>query len=83
MTQSLQVNLVQRLSLKDRIENCMTNKCTAVTKAAESVIEMENKKRQSQKSKYSVQPEEYMEHKYSSVDSVIKVMEAEECLRNC
>ena len=47
------------------------------------MIELENKKRQSQKAKYSVQPEEYMEHKYSSVDSVIKVIEAEECLRNC
>jgi hypothetical protein len=47
------------------------------------VIESENKRRQAQKSKYDTNPEAYMQHKFSSVDSVIAVMEAEECLKKC
>jgi len=35
------------------------------------------------KQKYVLTPEEYMAGKYSSVESVHAVMEAEECLRKC
>jgi hypothetical protein len=79
----LQMGLVSRLQMKERIESCMEQKCLGVTKQAEKVIEAENKKRQAQKSKFVTEPSEYMEHKYSNVDSVTAVMEAEECLKNC
>lgn len=77
------MNLISRMNLKERIEQCMEQHCVQATKNAEKVIEAENKKRQSQKSKYVTSPEEYMNHKYSSVDSVLAVMDAEECLRKC
>ncbi len=69
--------------MKERIESCMEKSCLSATKNAEKVIEAENKKRQSQKSKYVLDSTEYLEHKYSSVDSVTSVMEAEECLKKC
>ena len=69
--------------MKERIESCMEKSCLSATKYAEKVIEAENKKRQSQKSKYVLDSTEYLEHKYSSVDSVTSVMEAEECLKKC
>lgn len=83
MTQQMQMNLVSRLSLKERVEDCMASKCLSHTKNAEKIIEAENKKRQEQKSKYSTKPEEYLEHKFSSVESVIAVMDAEQCLKQC
>ena len=69
--------------MKERIEHCMEQNCIAATKNAEKVIEAENKKRQQQKSKYVTDLSDYIEHKYSSVDSVTSVMEAEECLKKC
>ena len=69
--------------MKERIESCMEQNCISATKNAEQVIEAENKKRQSQKSKYVLDFSEYAAHKYSSVDSVTSVMEAEECLKKC
>ena len=42
----LQMGLVSRLQMKERIESCMEQKCLGVTKQAEKVIEAENKKRQ-------------------------------------
>ena len=83
LTQQLQVNLVSRLQLKERIEGCMESKCIPATKNAERVIEDENKKRQGQKSKFVTTPEEFIQYKYSSVESVMAVMEAEECMRQC
>ena len=61
----------------------MEMKCISATKNAEKVIEEENKRRQGQKSKFVTTPEEFMQHKYSSVESVMAVMEAEECMRQC
>lgn len=69
--------------MKERIEHCMEQNCIAATKNAEKVIEAENKKRQQQKSKYVTDLSDYIDHKYSSVDSVTSVMEAEECLKKC
>jgi len=83
LTQQLQVNLVSRLQLKERIEGCMELKCISATKNAERVIEDENKKRQGQKSKFVTTPDEFIQYKYSSVESVMAVMEAEECMRQC
>ena len=56
--------------MKERIESCMEHNCIAATKNAEKVIEAENKKRQSQKSKFVTDLPEYIDLKYSSVDSV-------------
>ena len=61
----------------------MQTHCISATKNAEKVIENENKRRQEQKSKFDTSPEEYMAHKFSSVDSVMAVMDAEECLKKC
>ena len=83
MTQQLQMNLVQRLQLKERIEGCMEQNCISATKNAERIIEQENKKRQEQKAKFVTTPDEFMQSKYSSVDSVVAVMDAEECMRKC
>ena len=77
------MNLVSRMQLKERIEGCMEQKCISATKNAERIIEMENKRRQDQKSKYVTSPDEFMQHKYSSVESVMAVMDAEECMRQC
>ena len=77
------MNLVSRLQLKERIEGCMEQKCLSATKRAEIVIEAENKKRQDQKKKYVSTSDEFMQHKYSSVESVMAVLEAEECMRQC
>ena len=59
----------------------MEQKCLTVTKRAENVIEAENKKRQEQKKKFVSTPDEFMQYKYSSVESVMAVLEAEECMR--
>ena len=59
----------------------MAQKCITATKNAERVIEAENKKRQEQKTKFVTSPDEFMQHKYSSVESVMAVMEAEECMQ--
>ena len=75
------MGLVSRMQLKERIEGCMELKCLALTKNAEHVIEAENKKRQEQKKKYVTTPDEFMQHKYSSVESVMAVMDAEECMK--
>ena len=77
------MGLVSRLQLKERIEGCMEQKCVAATKNAEHVIEAENKKRQEQKQKYVTTPDEFIQYKYSSVESVMAVMDAEECMRKC
>ncbi len=69
--------------MQSRIENCMETRCIEVTKNAEKAIEGENKKRQSQKSKFILDPTEYMNLKFSTVDSVTAVMDAEECLKKC
>ena len=61
----------------------MEKNCLDATKRAERAIEGENKKRQAQKSKFILDPTEYMSMKYSSVESVTTVMEAEECLKKC
>jgi hypothetical protein len=61
----------------------MESFCLSQTKRAEEVIAHENKRRQEQKSKFVSSPMEYMEGKFSSVESVIAVMEAEECLKGC
>jgi hypothetical protein len=59
----------------------MTRKCLEPTKHAEEIIEAENKKRQALKAKFVTTPEEFMEYKYSNVDSVVAVMDAEECIK--
>ena len=59
----------------------MEMKCITATKQAERVIEDENKRRQGQKSKFVNTPDEFIKYKYSSVESVMAVMEAEECMR--
>ncbi len=61
----------------------MEQRCLPLTQAAEKVIESENKRRQSAKATYDRTPEDYMNNKYSSVDSVLSVMQAEECLKTC
>ncbi len=61
----------------------METQCVGVTKNAEKVIEAENKRRQAQKSKYILDPTEYMNLKFSSVESVTAVMDAEQCLKKC
>lgn len=53
------------------------------TKRAEEVIQSENKKRQEHKGQYATSVEDYMNHKFSSVESVIAVMDAEACLKEC
>lgn len=61
----------------------MQSQCLPATKHAEEVIEAENNKRKSQKSKYDTTPEQYFQHKYSTVESVLAVTDAEECLARC
>ena len=61
----------------------MQSQCLPATKQAEEVIEAENNKRKSQKSKYDTTPEQYFQHKYSTVESVLAVTDAEECLTRC
>lgn len=69
--------------MKERIENCMETRCVDATKNAQKVIENENKRRQAQKTKFILDPTEYLNLKYSSVESVSAVMEAEDCLKKC
>ena len=61
----------------------MAQRCLGQTKIAEKVIEAENNRRKSQKSSYTTKPDEYMELKYSSLDSILAVTDAEECLQQC
>ena len=61
----------------------METQCLPVTKHAEKVIEAENKRRQSQKQRYVLDADSYIMTKYSSVESVQAVMDAEECLHKC
>lgn len=61
----------------------MEQHCLPHTKRAEEVIQSENKKRQAQKANFASSVDEYMNHKFSSVESVIAVMDAEECLKSC
>lgn len=72
-----------RLQLKERIEACMQSRCLPLTRNAEQVIEGENKRRQQFKGSFTTSAEEYMANKYSSVDSIATVMQAEECLKGC
>lgn len=50
---------------------------------AQQVIDAENKKRQGQKGKFVTSQQDFIDYKYSSVDSVIAVLNAEECIRKC
>ncbi len=61
----------------------METQCLPVTKHAEKVIEGENKRRRQQKQRYILDADEYIASKYSSVESVQAVMDAEECLHKC
>ena len=61
----------------------MHSRCVQATKNAEKIIEEENTRRKQQKTKYTKSPEDYMSQKYSSVDSVLAVVDAEECLKEC
>ena len=47
------------------------------------MIESENKRRQATKAIYTTSADEYMTTKYSSVDSVMAVIDAELCLKSC
>lgn len=77
------MDIVTRLNMKERIETCMESQCAQPTQHAEKVIEAENKRRMEFKKKYVLLPEEFLAGKYSSVESVAAVMDAEECLKRC
>lgn len=81
--QQVQINIVARLQLKERMDACMQSKCSALNGKAEQIINAENKKRQAQKGRFVTTQQEFMDHRYSSVDSVVTVLEAEECIRKC
>ena len=83
MTQSLQVDILKRLNLQSRLEECMNLKCLDVTRRAELAIEHENSKRQTQSKSYILDTEKYMQEKFSSSDSTLAVIDAEECIRQC
>ena len=61
MTQQLQMNLDQRLKLKERIEGCMDQNSISATKNAERIFEQGNKKSQEKKAKFFTVPVEFMQ----------------------
>ncbi|CDW75620.1 UNKNOWN [Stylonychia lemnae] len=85
-TIQLQHNLMNKLSLKQRIEQCMTQKCLELSKQSEEIINEEITKRKEQEAQnpsYTLDKAHYLSTRYFSLDRSLTVERAETCLNEC
>ena len=78
-----QHNLISAIRLKERISNCLAERCAAMTQAAEQVSEAEREKRAALGKAAFEDYQAYREARYFGLARALVVEEADLCVLTC